>query len=120
MPASVVPDPTNAGTLRPNEKPLAKKRTHFETMDLPDFDLELHLPKDVSPDDPITLFTQYYTPEIVDRMVEATNAYKREIPLDIVKSRSSKWYPTTRKELYLFLAFCIYMTIVPMNKISDY
>ena len=47
MPTAAVQDPTDAGTLRPDEKPLQAKGTHFEAMDCPDFDLELHLPEDV-------------------------------------------------------------------------
>lgn len=44
-------------------------------MQLDDFDFEIHMPEDCSPDDPITFFTQYYTLDIVDAIVLATNSY---------------------------------------------
>jgi hypothetical protein len=116
MPESATTDPTDAGTLRPIAPPLQKKGSKFQPLDCPDFDIELCIPEDVSLDDPISLFTQYYTPEIIQGIVESTNSYvklgKDKKPL--------KWTPTTAKEIYLYFAFLIYMTIVPMNKIRDY
>jgi hypothetical protein len=38
-------------------------------MILPDFDFEITFSDDVSLDDLITLFTMYYTPEIIDTIV---------------------------------------------------
>ncbi len=46
-------------------------------MKLPHFDWEIHLLENTSPDDPITLFTMYYTPEIMDMIVEDTDNYAR-------------------------------------------
>ena len=54
-------DPTDKGTKRPNAAPLTKKGKAFNPMILPDFDCEITLPDDVSPDDPISLFDMYYT-----------------------------------------------------------
>lgn len=59
-------------------------------MNCPDFNIKLHLLKDISPDNLITLFTLYYKLEIVDRIVEATNAYQKAILENITKSRASK------------------------------
>ena len=36
------------------------------------------------------------------------------------KSRANAWYPTCAKEIYTFFAIRIYMTLFPMNQISDY
>jgi hypothetical protein len=47
-------------------------------MQLPDWDWEINLPNNVSSNNPITLFTLYYMPEIVDLIVEKTNSYLRE------------------------------------------
>jgi hypothetical protein len=71
-------NPTDKGTLRPNAKPLRVKGDAFYPMKLPDFSWEITLLENVSPDDPITLFTMYYTPEIINMIVEKTNSYLRK------------------------------------------
>jgi hypothetical protein len=75
MPEEIAFDPTDKGTLRPNSKPLRKKGDAFYPMKLPDFGWEINLPEHVSPDDPIILFTMYYTPEVMDLIVGKTNEY---------------------------------------------
>ncbi len=60
---------TNKGTLIPDKEPLELIGDKFVPMKLPHFDWEIHLPENVSPNDPITLFTIYYTPEIIDIIV---------------------------------------------------
>jgi hypothetical protein len=47
-------------------------------MELPDFGWEITLLEDVSIDDPITLFTMYYSPKIMDILVNKTNEYRRK------------------------------------------
>ncbi len=69
MPEDTVFDPTDKGALRPKAKLIRKKGDSFEPMQLPYFDWEINLPENFSPDDPITLFTLYYTPEIIDLIV---------------------------------------------------
>jgi hypothetical protein len=75
MPDDTVFDSTDKGTLRPNEDPLRKQGSAFKPMQLPQFDWEINLPEYTSPDNPITLFTIYYTPEIIDLIVAKTNEY---------------------------------------------
>ena len=75
MSEPVVADTTDAGTLRPKLKPLPKAGTKFKPIQLNDFDFEVHIPEDCSLEDPISLFIQYYTPDIIDTIVSATNAY---------------------------------------------
>jgi hypothetical protein len=70
MPEETVFDPTDKGTLRPNTKLLRKKGAAFYLVQLPYFDSKIILPEHTSPDNPITLFTLYYTPEIMDLTVE--------------------------------------------------
>ena len=68
-------DPTDVGTLRPNAEPLQNTGATFHPIELEDFDFEVHLPEDCSPEDPISLFTQYYNEDIIDVIVLATNSY---------------------------------------------
>jgi hypothetical protein len=71
-------DPTDSGTKRPNSPPLKEKGSCFIPMQLDDFHYEIRLPDTASPDDPISLFTLYYTPEIIERIVQYTNQHTRE------------------------------------------
>ena len=121
MPESTEYDPTDRGTLRPNAKPLIKRGTEFKPMILPDFDYEIELPEDTSPDDPITLFTMYYTLEMIDIIVRNTNSYIPE-PEDseCPNTHTNSWYPTCRREIYVYFAIRIYMTLYISNEISDY
>jgi hypothetical protein len=58
MPEDTVFDSTDKGTLRPDEDPLRTKGDAFKPMQLPNWDLEIILPENVSPDDPIIIPTQ--------------------------------------------------------------
>ena len=121
MPEDTVFDSTDKGTLRPDAKPLRAKGDAFYPMKLPDFGWEITLPENASPDDPITLFTMYYTPEIMDMIVEKTNEYVRQPANDSLPyARANQWYSTSRGELYIYFAIRIYMTLYTMNEISDY
>src|SRR5882757_9674173 len=121
MPDDTVFDPTDKGTLRPNEDPLRKQGSTFKPMQLPEFGWEITLPEDVSPDDPITLFTMYYTPKIIYLIVEKTYNYMRK-PQDesCPYARANDWYPTCCGEIYIYLAIRIYMSLHVDNEIADY
>jgi hypothetical protein len=121
MPEGTVFDSTNKGTLRPNAKPIRKKGDAFKPMKLPNWGWEINLPENVSPDDPITLFTMYYTPEIIELIVQKTNNFRRE-PADPLRLhlRANLWYPTCSGEIYLYFAIRIYMTLIVCNEIADY
>ena len=102
MPDATVFDSTDKGTLRPNKDPLRKQGSSFKPMQLPQFGWEITLPEDVSPDDPITLFTIYYTPKIIDLIVEKTNNYMRKPPDESGPyARANNWYPICRGEIYM-------------------
>ena len=62
-------DPTDDGTLRPNEKSLKRLGTYFQPMEVQERDFELNLPEGVSADDSFALFTLYYTPEIINSIM---------------------------------------------------
>ncbi len=91
---------TNKGTLRPNEDLLRSKGDEFKPMELPNQGWEVTFPNDVSPDDLITLFTLYYTPEIIDLIVKKTNEYVRR-PKDesCPRARAKEQYPTCCREM---------------------
>lgn len=121
MSTSTIPDPTDEGTLRPNVPPLRDHGSQFIPLDLPDFKPKITLLTNVSPNNPITLFTLFYSPKIIDLIVQHTNNVVRQ-PQDPTKpkARALKWYPTCQQEIYLFLGICIYMTLFPMDEIADY
>ena len=64
-----VPDLTDKGTQRPNALSLQKREDKFISLECPDFEFEISLPSDVSPNDLIALFILYYTLEIIDSIV---------------------------------------------------
>jgi hypothetical protein len=115
------PDPTDRGTQRPNAPPLQEKGDEFIPFECPNFEFEITLPADTSPDDLITLFTLYYTSDIIDQIVQHTNNHPRKSQdLSKPNARVNQWYPTCAEEIYLFLAIRIYMTLFPMDEVADY
>ena len=121
MPEDTVFDSTDKGTLRPNEDLLRKNRDTFKPMNLLAWDWEITLLENISPDDLITLFSMYYTPEIIDLIVEKTNKYLREPKDDsCLRARANEWYSICSGEIYLYFVIRIYMTLYVENEISDY
>jgi hypothetical protein len=114
-------DPTDSATKRPNSPPLKQSGSHFIPMQLGEFGYEINLLYYTSPDDLISLFTLYYTSEIVEQIVQYTNEYQRE-PREPERPhcRANAWYPTCTAEIYTYLAIRIYMTLNVQNEISDY
>jgi hypothetical protein len=90
MPEDTITNTTNPGTYRPKALALKTKSDHFEPMKLPDFEPEIYLPDHVSPDDPITIFTLYYTPEIIEQIIESTNLNSRQ-PKDLSKLKAQAY-----------------------------
>jgi hypothetical protein len=121
MPEGTEPDLTDRGTQRPNAPPLRKKEDKFIPFECPDFDFKITFPLDTSPDNLITLFTLYYTPEIIESIVQHTNNTLRKAQ-DPSKpnAQANQWYLTCVGEIYLFLAIKIYMTLFLMDKVADY
>jgi hypothetical protein len=71
-------DPTNKGTLCPNVKLMRTKGDAFYLIKLAPFGWGIILLKHVSPDDLITLFTIYYTLEIINIIVKKINKHMQE------------------------------------------
>lgn len=114
-------DPTDPATKRPNSPPLKSAGSEFIPMDIPEFGYEIHLPEDVSCDDPISIFDLYYSPEIMAQIVQYTNDVEREPEVPGKPGcRAAKWYPTCQSELYTYLGIRVYMTTHIENEISDY
>lgn len=109
MPEQAEFDTTDQGSLRPKAPPLTKKGDPFDPMEIPDFEFDIMLPDTASPDDPITLFTLYYNPEMISKIVSNINSYVR-MPKDPEKPwcRANKWYPTCDSDIYVYFAFRIY------------
>jgi hypothetical protein len=121
MPDATVFDSTDKGTLRPNKDPLRKQGNAFKPMQLPPFGWEITLPEDISPDNPITLFTIYYTPEIIDLIVEKTNTYLQKPQDDSTPCvQVNAWFPICHREIYIYLVIRIYMSLHVENEIADY
>jgi hypothetical protein len=72
------PNLTDKRTQRLNTKPLQKKGNTFIPIKCPDFDTEITLLLNTSLDDLISLFTLYYTPEIIESIVCYINKVLRE------------------------------------------
>jgi hypothetical protein len=69
MPKGVINNPTDKRTKCPNAKPIITAAHKFFLIHLPDFDFEITLFDNVSPDDLIFFFIMYYTLEIVKQIV---------------------------------------------------
>ena len=115
------PDPTDRRTQRLITKPLRKKGDKFISLECPDFEFEITLLTDTSPDDPITLFTLYYNSEIIESIVcHANNVQRKAQDPSKSNARANQWYLTCAGETYLYLAIRIYMTLFPIDEIADY
>lgn len=121
MNAHVQNDPTDPATKRPNSPPIKSAGSRFIPVPIEDFGYTINLPPSASCDDPISIFDLYYSPEIIDKLVQYTNNYVREPEVPGKPcARADAWYPTWRTELYAYLAIRIYMTIHIENELSDY
>lgn len=105
MSAHVQNDPTDPATKRPNSPPLKSTGSAFTPTKIDQFGYDIKLPASASCDDPISIFDLYYSPEIIDQLVQYINNYQRN-PQDPEKRhvRALAWYPTCCAELYTFLA----------------
>lgn len=121
MPEELEADPTDAGTPRPNVKPLKKVGTKFKPMKLKEWDSKITLPEGVDPANPMDLFGLYYTNEMMETITKHTNLYERypEDP-ELPHARAHKWTPVTKQDMYLFFAIRVYMTLYPEKQLNYY
>ena len=87
MSAYIQNDPIDPATKRPNSPPLESVGSEFIPVKIDDFEYTIQLPEDVSCDDPISIFDLYYSPRIIDQLVQYINQFVRE-PEDPGKLRS--------------------------------
>jgi hypothetical protein len=121
MTEGIEADPTDPGTQRPNVKPLRKSGTHFEPIELEEWDPQIALPDGMSPSTPMDIFGQYYTPQMMEIIATNTNLYERT-PEDPTQpyARAHRWFPTCAQEIYLYFAIRIYMTLYPEYELEYY
>lgn len=117
MPSITVPDPTDLGTLRPDEPAITTPGAKFTPLEVADRPTHIYLPDNVTPLDPYSLFEQYYTLEIIESFVKATNDYERKCR-PTKRACGKGWYKTIVQEIYIFFAVQIYMIVI--NMIQDY
>jgi hypothetical protein len=90
-------------------------------MECPDFDIEITLLLNTSPDNLISLFTLYYTSEIIESIVCYTNKVPREPhDLSMPYARANTWYPTYAEKIYLYFAIRVYMTEFLIDNVAGY
>jgi hypothetical protein len=90
MPEDTITNTTNPRTYRPKILVLKTKSDHFEPIKLPDFEPEIHLLDHVSPDDPITIFILYYTPEIIEQIIKNINLNSYQ-PKNLLKPKTQAY-----------------------------
>ena len=78
MSKGIESDPTDQGNILPKCSSDLGEGGLLILMEWPDFDLQITLPIDASPDDPTTLLMLYYTTEIINGIVQHTNNLPRE------------------------------------------
>lgn len=119
MPVNTVYDPTDKGTLRPNDAPIHQAGKAFIPLSVEYRPTQITLPEGVDPLKPITLFLLYYNKEIIQSIVDATNAYQRKVG-DAARPRGGDWWDTNPQEIYLYTALRVYMTLHVENEIVTY
>ena len=73
----VVADSTDSGMLQLNLEPEPTTGDHFEPQFCPEFNPTIILPPDVERDDPFGIWSLFFTLEIMDTIVQATNIRAR-------------------------------------------
>ena len=119
MPKDTVFNPTDLGTLRPNEPPIPKAGAAFQPLETDDRPTHIHLPDGVTPLDLYSLFKLYYLLEIIERIVDATNQYTRKIGASN-NARRMGWYATCIQEIYIYFALRIYIMICMLPELANY
>ena len=69
MPNDTVFDPTDTGTLRPNERAIRKAGTCFKPMEIDERAPVITLLEGISPNDSYSLFKLYFTLDIINTII---------------------------------------------------
>jgi Transposase IS4 len=78
------------------------------------------LPAYINNQDPAQLFRLFWTDELMDQLVEYTNKNAELHPIAEEKDFPRRWKPTSRQELYAYLAVLIHMGLHGESTIEDY
>ena len=129
---ATIPDLTNFGTRRLNEKVITKPGTHFEllqyTSRIPKIEI-LVLPSNV-----LALFQLFFSDEYLNTIAKNTNknAKIRELIIPCLAHDGDKdrggifaqsnwrWVDTTVSELYAYFTIYIYINVTKETCIKDY
>jgi hypothetical protein len=121
--APTIADPTDPGTLRPNDEPEVIPGSCFDIRDWPQFDAQRCLPSDIDNIDPFALWSLFLTPEVLQTIVENTNknaVFRSQTLVLKPESRQREWVDLDLPELYTWLALYIYMGMHIENSRKDY
>ena len=120
--------------VQPTQYPISKnriaKKPPPEPEPLPPFDPlpifnedeygQPKLPENIDNKDPAQLFRLFWTDELLNQLVEYTNKNAELHPAPEDKEFSRRWRPTSRQELYAYLAVLIYIDLHIESSIKDY
>jgi len=81
---------------------------------------EPNLPDNINNEDPWQLFKLFWTDELIDRLVKHTNKNAKLHPPPEDKDFPRRWKPTSRQELYAYLAVLIHIGLHIESSIKDY
>ena len=129
---ATVPDPTDFGTRRPNEKVITKPGTHFERLQYAPRTPKIEI--SVSPSDALALFQLFFSDEQLNTIAKNTNKNAKIGELQaprpaqgggedrggIFARPNRRWVDTTVSELYAYFAIHIYMGVTRETCIKDY
>ncbi|RFU33083.1 hypothetical protein B7463_g3217, partial [Scytalidium lignicola] len=120
-PTNAVPDSTDLGTLRPNFEPVVEVGETFTPLICPEFNHKINLPPNIKPNDPLGIFTLFFSRPVVKELVENTNkSYQEALGKGTVKESYPKWAPLTVEELYLYLGIRVYMSLTVLKQLKYY
>ena len=82
----------------------------------------LHLPDDFHPTCESDFFKLFFTAEVVDSMVQFTNAYAvaNIANKPAYANTNGEWTPTTRVEMYRFLALLLFQAYFKLPEMEEY
>ena len=89
----------------------------LKTPKINDFISNTHGPNVEITDSPIDTFNQFYTPALIDSIVDESNRYAETM---MPPDRFSKWAKITPEEYKAYIGFNILMGINSLPSIEDY
>ena len=122
-----VEDPTDPGTLRPDDPPEVIPGEHFDQKSFPCFHSENLLPSDIDSSDPLPLFSLFWTSEVLVQLVHNINESARIRSSDDdsdddtpTYARFKRWTDIAVSDFLIWLSIYIYMGMHPENDRKNY